>query len=88
MANEYDPYREALVVEKIFLWPKEFDHQPQDIRNRVEHELDAHPQRAEQLAYVRLPVGFRREITITASDIERVLGASHETSEAARAPAN
>jgi len=82
MANEYDPYREALVVEKIFLWPKELDHYSQDIRNRLEHELDANPQQAEQLAYVRLPVGFRREITITAGDIQRILGMSDETSKA------
>ncbi|MBC7350963.1 MAG: hypothetical protein H5U08_01285 [Thermogutta sp.] len=86
MANEYDPYREALVVEKIFLWPKELDHHPEELRRRVEHELDAHPQHAEQLAYVRLPVGFRREITITVNDIERILGTSDETSEAAQTP--
>jgi len=70
MANAFDPYREALVVETSTLWPDEFDAWEADERRRVEQRLHAEPQSAAELDYVRLHTGFCRQITVTAADVE------------------
>ncbi len=74
MANEFDPYREALVVEIVTVWPDEYDDWEPHDRERIEHLLHAEPAKAEQLEYVRMHTGFRRQITVTPDDIERVAG--------------
>lgn len=72
MANAFDPYREALVVEEVTIWPEEFEGwDPQD-RARVERQLHAEPQAAAELDYDRLHTGFARKITVTAADLERL----------------
>ena len=72
MANAFDPYREALVVETSTIWPDDYDGWDVGERYRVEQLLHARPQEASDLDYVRLHTGFCREITVTADDIERL----------------
>lgn len=79
MANEYDPYREALVVEKVFRWALDSAEVSPELRAAVEGELDRRPQLAADLAYVRLPTGFRREITITKEDVDRIRNMSGDS---------
>lgn len=72
MANEFDPYREALVVEHVTVWPDEYDDWSLAERRRVESLLHAEPQQAAQLDYLRQHTGFCRQITVTAADIDRL----------------
>lgn len=74
MAEAFDPYRDALVVEKTTLWPNGTFGLEEDFRRRVECALHEQPSQAADLEYVRLPTGFRREIRVTAADVERILG--------------
>ena len=71
MANTFDPYREALVVETKTVWPADLPGAPQDQseRRRIEARLHADPARAGELEYVRLHTGFIRKITVTAADL-------------------
>ncbi|HWC90916.1 MAG TPA: hypothetical protein VG433_14700 [Pirellulales bacterium] len=72
MANAFDPYREALVVEQMTIWPEEYDDWDPHERARLEGLLHARPQDAADLDYVRLHTGFCRQITVTAEDLQRV----------------
>jgi hypothetical protein len=72
MADKFDPYREALVVEARTIWPEEYDDWEPEERYRVEALLHAKPQEAAELNYVRQHTGFSREITVTPEDLERV----------------
>ena len=72
MANAYDPYREALVVETNTIWPEEYDTWDEALREQIEQLLHADPQACEQMDYVRLHTGFCREITVTPGDLERL----------------
>lgn len=75
MNANFDPYREALVVETNTIWPEDLaaaKNLPQPERERIETRLHADPQNAGQLEYLRLPTGFCRQITVTAEDLERV----------------
>ena len=72
MADPFDPYREALVVETATVWPEELAAVPPSERRRIEERLHADPQNAKGLQYVRLHTGFCRRITVTAEDLERV----------------
>ncbi len=76
MANEFDPYREALVMEQRTIWPEEFDDiEPAD-RAALEEKLHADPQAAAELVYERTHTGFCREITVTETDLQRVKAAA------------
>jgi len=72
MANAFDPYREALVVETNTVWPAEFDDLSPAEKAAIEAKLHATPQAAADLDYTRLHTGFCRDITVTAGDVERV----------------
>jgi hypothetical protein len=72
MANAFDPYREALVVETNTVWPAEFDSLSTGEKATIEAKLHATPQAAADLDYTRLHTGFCRDITVTAGDVERV----------------
>ena len=74
MPNKIDPYREALVVETDTVWPPDLAAAPagQAERQRIAEGLHADPARAAELDYVRLHVGFIRQITVTAGDLERL----------------
>jgi len=71
MSANFDPYREALVVETDTIWPEEFAGLSLAERDRVEARLHADAESAAQLDYVRLPTGFCRQITVTAEDLQR-----------------
>lgn len=72
MANAFDPYREALVVENHTIWPGDYEDWSDADRARVERLLHASPQEAADLDYVRQHTGFARVITVTAADLDRV----------------
>jgi|GEM_PF-350915 len=71
MADKIDPYREALVVEMVTVWPEDVPELPPEDRQRLEARLHADPRRASQVEYVRLHTGFCRRITVTAEDVAR-----------------
>ena len=73
MPNTFDPYREALVIEKETVWPDDLPNAPQGEaeRRQIADRLHAEPGQAAELEYVRLHVGFVRRITVTAGDLER-----------------
>jgi hypothetical protein len=72
MSNEFDPYREALVMEATTIWPDEYDDWEPVDRRRIEEQLHAEPAKANELEYVRMHSGFQRQITITPADIQRL----------------
>jgi hypothetical protein len=72
MSNEFDAYREALVVETSTVWPEEYDDWELADRERAEELLHAEPAKAAQLEYVRMHTGFQRQITVTPEDLERL----------------
>ncbi len=72
MNENFDPYREALVIETKTIWPPELANVPAADRPRIEAALHADPSRATQLEYVRLHAGFCRQIAVTAADLERL----------------
>ena len=72
MVDNFDPYREALVVETSTVWPDELAEVSPDQRSRIAERLHANAEHASQLEYVRLYTGFCRRITVTAEDVERV----------------
>ncbi len=72
MANAFDPYREALVVETQTIWPDEYDTWDDAEREHLASLLHAEPQLAGEMDYVRMHTGFCRQITVTPADVERV----------------
>ncbi len=72
MADKFDPYREALVMEETTVWPEEYGELSDDEKRSVAQALHAEPQNCSQLAYLRVHTGFCRQITVTADDYERV----------------
>jgi hypothetical protein len=72
MSNEFDPYREALVMELVTHWPEDYDAWDAVTKRKIEESLHAKPQDAHELVYVRQHSGFSREITITPDDLARV----------------
>jgi hypothetical protein len=72
MADKFDPYREALIVETETHWPEEYDDWEPRERARIEHLLHSKPEDAADLEYVRTHTGFCRKITVTPDDIQRV----------------
>ena len=72
MADKFDSYREALVVETYTVWPEGLGDLGADQRRRIEERLHADARQAAELEYVRLPTGFARRITVTPQDLEGV----------------
>jgi hypothetical protein len=72
MANSFDPYREALVVENHTIWPADCEDWSTADKARVERLLHASPQDAAELDYTRQHTGFARVITVTQADLDRV----------------
>ena len=72
MANSFDPYREALVVEHHTIWPADYEDWSADDKARVERLLHASPADAADMEYVRQHTGFARVITVTPADLDRV----------------
>ena len=74
MADTFDPYREALVMETNTIWPDEFDNLSPVQKSRAEAALHAAPEKCSQLEYVRVHTGFCRQITVTGEDMARIGG--------------
>ena len=72
MADKFDPYREALVMETSTIWPAEYDDLPAAEKVRLELQLHAKPDACGQLEYVRTHTGFCRQITVTPADLARL----------------
>jgi hypothetical protein len=72
VADKFDPYREALVMETNTIWPAEYEEWPPAERQAVEERLHADPAACSQLEYVRTHTGFCRQITVTPADVARV----------------
>lgn len=72
MADTFDPYREALIMETETVWPDEFASLPSSTKDKVSEKLHAAPDKCANLNYVRVHTGFRREITVTQADLDRV----------------
>ena len=72
MTDTFDPYREALVLETVTVWPEEYDDWELDQRRQVEQLLHESPADAADMEYVRTHTGFCRKITVTAADVERL----------------
>ena len=71
MADKYDPYREAIVVEETTIWPDELDEVDLDLKQQVESALHANPEAATHLEYIRMHTGFCRQITVTEQELEQ-----------------
>jgi hypothetical protein len=72
MADKFDPYREALVVETNTIWSADFLDLPANERSRLEAALHSDPAHCEHLEYVRVHTGFCRQITVTPGDVQRL----------------
>ncbi len=72
MADQFDPYREALVMETNTIWPAEMGSLEADQKAQIEEALHADPAQCSQLEYVRVHSGFCRQITVTSQDLARV----------------
>ncbi len=72
MADAFDPYREALIMETNTVWPEEYDHLEPAEKRRIEGLLHADPSACAHLEYMRLHTGFCRVITVTPEDLERL----------------
>ncbi len=46
MADKFDPYREALVMETVTVWPDEYDHLGADEKQQIADALHADPENA------------------------------------------
>lgn len=72
MPNAFDPYREALIVEHVTVWPESCEDWSAGDKARCESLLHSSPQDAAELDYVRQHTGFARVITVTPADLDRV----------------
>lgn len=72
MADPFDPYREALVLETETVWPSDLPAVGPAERARLETALHAAPSAAAEIEYVRLHSGFCRRITVRPADLERL----------------
>jgi hypothetical protein len=74
VADTFDPYREALIVETSTVWPSEFDGLDPARKMRLEEAFHAQPDKCASLEYVRMHTGFCRHVNVTEADVQRVGG--------------
>lgn len=72
MADTFDPYREALIIETQTIWPQEFTSVSPAAKVKVAEKLHSAPDKCAHLSYVRVHTGFCRQITVTQADLDRV----------------
>jgi hypothetical protein len=72
MADKFDPYREAVVVETNTVWPEAYDELEPTEKARIAEALHADPASCANLEYIRMHTGFCRQITVTEEDVNRV----------------
>lgn len=76
MPDQFDPYREALVIETATVWPEEYDGLEASEKQQMEASLHADPESCAHLDYVRSHTGFCRQITVTDDDVQRLQSAA------------
>jgi hypothetical protein len=74
VADKFDPYREALVMETTTIWPPAYEELPPAEKARLEAKLHEKPEACAGLEYVRTHTGFCRQITVTEADVQRLSG--------------
>ena len=74
MADKFDPYREALIMEADTVWPEEYDDMEITEKVRIETSLHEDPESCSELEDVRVHTGFCRKITVTEEDLARING--------------
>jgi hypothetical protein len=74
VADKFDPYREALVMETSTIWPADYAELPAAEKARLEEKLHGEPAACAGLEYVRTHTGFCRQITVTEADVQRIGG--------------
>jgi len=72
MPDVFDPYREALVMETLTVWPEEYDEMESADKTRLAELLHVDPEKCSALEYMRTHTGFCRQITVTPEDLVRV----------------
>lgn len=72
MADKFDPYREALVLEIETVWPPACCDWPAEKLDDLERRLHSAPADAAKIEYERLHTGFCRRIVVTESDLDRI----------------
>ncbi|MEO1970323.1 MAG: hypothetical protein ABGX07_02150 [Pirellulaceae bacterium] len=72
MPDKFDPYREALIVETVTVWPEEYGHLSSEEKSAIESSLHLDPENCAGLEYVRMHTGFCRQITVTEEDFARI----------------
>jgi hypothetical protein len=72
VADKFDPYREALVMETNTVWPADYADLPPAEKSRIESGLHAQPEQCGEINYIRTHTGFCRSITVTPADVERL----------------
>jgi len=72
MADKFDPYREALVLEIETVWPESCADWQVERLDSLERQLHTTAAEAERIEYVRLHTGFCRRITVTDADLARL----------------
>lgn len=72
MADKFDPYREALVMETKTIWPDGIGPADAAEKRRIAQRLHAAPKECAELEYVRLTTGFCRQITVTEKDLKEL----------------
>ena len=72
MADKFDPYREALVMETETVWPVEYADWAAPAKQRLEEMLHKDPANCAQIVYVRTHTGFCRQVFVTPADVQRL----------------
>jgi len=74
MANlkKYDPRLESLVMETKTLWDPDIGELSEEDKHWLAQAVHRQPQLAANIEYERSHTGFRRIITVTVDDIERL----------------
>ena len=72
MADKFDPYREALVMETTSVWPEEYSELEPEEKKRIEQALHEDAANCADITYIRTHTGFCRQINITEDDVDRV----------------
>lgn len=70
--NAFDRRLETLVVETRTSFAADVAGLSEEDRDLLARAIQRHPELASQIAYERTHTGFIREITVTATDIERL----------------
>lgn len=74
MANAFDPYREALVMEQVTIWGPLSEQIDASEQEKIAAKLHTAAEDVCELEYQRTHTGFCRVITVTEDDLQRLHG--------------